>query len=233
MPESLRDILSNIDWNASSAAFNKQRRRPDQFEKGSILISAWNYELCFYDRRNEANSFLQEMKASLFSVPACTSLGLIKPAAASLRTAVESALYYSFFFNHPAELETLHRDSKFYLSKTQIIEYHNTHSKTFSKRQNVLDLLPDLNSWYSKISSIIHGQIPGVWTSHSLKETAYQPVETSAILQEYKMAVKIINSLFLSTIPREVWEGLSSHGRQLFLESLSDAKVRRLGLSVV
>lgn len=233
MAESLRDVLLSIDWNAISAAFNKQRRRPDQFERGSVLISAWNYELCFYDRRNEANSFLQEMKASLFSVPACTSLGLVKPAAASLRTAVESALYYSYFNNHVAELETLHRDTKFYLSKNQIIDYHNMHSRTFSKRQNVLDLLSDLNSWYSKISAIIHGQIPGVWTSHSLKDTSYQSAEVAAVLIEYKMAVKIINNLFLSTVTRDIWEGLSSHGRQLFLADLSDAKVRRLGLSII
>jgi hypothetical protein len=229
----LRTILSNIDWNSNAREFTRQRRRPEAFEKGSKLIAAWNYELSFYDRANRANSFLQEMKASLFCVPACTALGLIKPAAASLRAGIESALYYTFFRNHPAELETLHRSEKFYLSKNEIIEYHAVHSADFSFRQDALALLSDLNQWYSYLSAIIHGQIPGVWTSHSLPDISFEGEGSAAVLKQYKMGISIVNRLFLSTLERDVWEGLSSFGRQLFLGELDRAAIRKLQLSII
>jgi len=231
--QELRSILSSIDWNESARNFTRQRRRPEVFENSAKIISAWNYELSFFDCSNKANSFLQEMKASLFYVPACAALGFIKPAAASLRTAVESALYYTYFRNHPAELETLHRNEKFYLSKNEIIDYHSLHSQNFPSRQDALDLLGELNRWYSNISAIIHGQIPGVWTSHSLSDTAFKSEDSAAILKEFKTTVKIINKLFLATLERDAWEGLSSHGRQLFLGEISSDIIPRLGLSII
>lgn len=233
MAQDLRAILSGIDWNGSAREFTRQRRRPEAFEKGAKLISAWNYELSFFDRVNQANSFLQEMKASLFCVPACTALGLIKPAAASLRTGIESALYYTYFRNHPAELETLHRSDKFYLSKNEILEYHSIHSADFPYRQDALTLLSDLNQWYSYISAIIHGQIPGVWTSHSLPDIGFESDGSAAVLKQFKAAISIINRLFLSTLERDVWEGLSSYGRQLFLSELDQATIRKLKLSII
>lgn len=173
------------------------------------------------------------MKASFFSVPACAALGLIKPAAASLRTGVESALYYSFFYNHPAELDTLHRNEKFYLSKNEIVEYHNIHTQSFPSRQEALKFLGELNHWYSYISAIIHGQIPGVWTSHSLLDTGFENEASAAVSKEFKTAVRIVNKLFLSIAQRDMWEGLSSHGRQLFLSEIEGRTVRQLGLSVI
>lgn len=112
MATTLDKILQSIDWNTSVAAFSGEKKQIKTIEAGCRLVSIWTHELIFYDLTNPANPFLQEMKASLFTVPTCIALGLNKPAAASMRTAVESALYFSYFSTHHVELATLMRNKK-------------------------------------------------------------------------------------------------------------------------
>jgi hypothetical protein len=230
---SLSDILSSIDWADSAARFAGERALVDTIEKGCQLVAVWNQELSFYDRYNTANPFLQEMKASLFYVPACLALGLNKPAAASLRTAVESALYYTYFKDHEMELMTLRRNRKYYLTRSKIVDYHNTHTREFQKRQMAVGLVGELNQWYGRISAVVHGQIPGVWTSHSLSDTSFSKAGVKEFMKEFNVAVKIVNRLFLATISDSAWEGISSQARQLFLKELSVKAKGSLGLTVV
>lgn len=233
MPSSLAFILQSIDWVDSVNQFSGNAGHVASVEKGCRLVSVWNQELSFYDSLNPATPFLQEMKASLFYVPACLALGLNKPAAASLRTSVESALYYTYFRDHPKELETLRRNRKFYLTRSKIVDYHNMHTADFQKKQLALGLVGELNDWYGRVSAIIHGQIPGVWTSHSLEDTKYSSRACVSFIKEFDIAVKLINRLFIATLDQAAWEGLSSQARIIFLKGLNRTAKAELGLSVV
>jgi hypothetical protein len=99
--------------------------------------------------------------------------------------------------------------------------------------QETLGLLSSLNTWYGKISAIIHGQIPGIWTDHSIATTKYSADNAKFVIEEFSQAVKIINSWLLSTINIHTWEGISSPSRTMFLKGLSPSQKGRLGLSVV
>jgi hypothetical protein len=233
MATALKTTLQNIDWPANVSAFVAERSSLNTIERGCHLISVWNHEISFQDSSNPALPFLQEMKASLFYVPACFSLGLYKPAASSMRAALENALYYTYFHSHASELRTLVNDDKFYLSKSKVIEFHNAHTPEFKARQASIGFSSELESWYSEISAIIHGQIPGVWTTRSLSETSFSKALNKAALREFTRSVLLINYLFLLTMDEETWEGFSSPARQLFLKGMSGNKKRALGRAVV
>lgn len=229
----LGPLLQSVDWNKNMRDFAAQSEQMTILQNGCRLISTWTHELLFYDRSNPANPFLQEMKASLFTVPICIGLGLNKPAAASLRTAVESALYFSYFSTHPSELTTLTRNKKYYTDKSKIIDYHNSHTARFQPMQETLGLLSMLNEWYGQISAIIHGQIPGIWSEKSVASTKYDKKKAKHVVDEFNTAIKIINYWLIATVTLHTWEGLSSPARQQFLKGLKPSQKVKLGLTVV
>jgi hypothetical protein len=229
----LETILTTVDWNSSISQFVLDAATVQAFQRGCHLASVWNYELSFQNFDNPALPFLQEMKACLFYVPACFGLGLYKPAASSMRAAVENGLYFSYFIDHPSELNTLMADSAYYISKTKILEYHNIHTLDFKKKQKLLGFTSELEAWYSEISAIVHGQIPGIWSSSALANTSFNANLSKAALREFNMAVQLINYLFLLTTDKDNWEGFSSPARQLFLKGMSGVRKRALDRAVV
>jgi hypothetical protein len=121
-----------------------------------------------------------------------------------MRAAVENALYFSYFCDHEVELKTLVRDKGFYLSKKKIIDYHLLHTPDFKEKQESLGLSSELESWYSEISAIIHGQIPGVWSSKSLAGIHHDSGSLRLAVKEFTRAILIINYLFLITTADDV-----------------------------
>ena len=220
----LADALNDVQWLDSVTNFVADATSLQKIERGCRLVSIWNQELSFQYCHNPALSFLQEMKASLFFIPACFAVGLYKPAASSMRSAVENALYFSYFCDHAVELQTLVRDKSFYISKKKIVEYHLLHTPFFKDKQEAIGLSSELESWYSEISAIIHGQIPGVWSSQALKDTAHNAKALKVALREFSRAIQIINYTFLLTVPEEIWEGMSSSARQFLLSGMSSAR---------
>jgi hypothetical protein len=217
----LATILNGIAWEDSVGQFTANLSAMNSLERGCRLVSTWTQELAFQFNGNAALPFLQEMKASMFLVPACFAVGLYKPAASSMRAAVENALYFSYFCDHEVELRTLVRDKGFYLSKKKVIDYHLLHTPGFRAKQDAIGLASELESWYSEISAIIHGQIPGVWSSNALSEIFHAEKSLQAAVREFTRAVQIINYSFLITISEETWEGMSSIGRQSLLHGMS------------
>jgi hypothetical protein len=220
----LQAEIAKIRWAASATEFAKDKAAVESIERGCRLISVWNHELAFQFHGNCALPFLQELKSSIFLVPACFSVGLYKPAAASMRGAVENALYFSYFCDHEVELKTLLRDKGFYLSKKEIIDYHLRHTQDFRAKQDALGLSSELESWYSEISAIIHGQIPGVWSSRSLSKIHHDSQSLRLAVKEFTRAILIINYLFLITTADDVWNGISSQARQFLLKGMSSTR---------
>jgi hypothetical protein len=108
------------------------------------------------------------MQVSSQYVAVLVALSLYKPAASAMRIMVETALYYTYFRTHHAELATLARDPAFYVEKRDLVEYHKKHTPDFGSLQSRLGVLVRLERWYSTVSAIVHGQIPGAWVEHKI-----------------------------------------------------------------
>lgn len=221
MGSKLADVLRGVDWNANVAQFTLGTARLRKLTACCEQIGAFTHELSFQDYDNAALPFLQEMKASAFQVPACLALGLAKPAAGQMRAAVESALYFSYFRSHPSELRTLLTDDAYYLTKKTIVEYHKKHTPSFGCRADQLGLLNNLENWYGTISAIVHGQIPGVWTSKSLAATTSLGPQANKPIELFERAAKIIQIMLLLTVPSEDWESINPIGRKKLLGGLT------------
>lgn len=217
---SLKDTLQSIDWPGNVSAFAAKSDALKSLDKGCRLVALWTDALIFQDFDNPTLPFLQEMKASCFYVPACLSLGLYKPAATLMRSFVENALYFSYFKDHHSELATLARNSSFFLDRTAIMAYHEIHTLGFKEKQAALNLASLLKEWYGTISAVIHGRVPGLWSAPSLIETAFDDLKNDAALEAFDTAVRIVNYIFLSTTPHEIWEGIRPDTRARFLKGL-------------
>lgn len=233
MAGDLKKTLSMVDWNQNVVAFCNSDSRTSRLTNCCFRVSLFTHEISFHDYDNPALPFLQEMKASAFQVPACLALGLAKPAAGLMRASVESALYYSYFRHHPQELRTLLTKHDYYLTKKKIVDHHFLHVPNFGKLDRSLNFTSKIEKWYGEISALVHGQIPGVWTSKSLGRTAPLRDEAKAPIKLFERASEIIQLLFLMTISLEEWEGINPLSRAKLLSGLTTSQLIALGLPKV
>jgi hypothetical protein len=230
--EFLRTTLSAIDWNEHVRGFLTSAPAADRLANSNRRIALWVNSLLTLEPESPARSFLYGMQSEGHYVAALIPLALYKPAASSMRAAVEAALYYSYFRHHPMELGTLLRDSDFFIEKAEIIEFHKKHTPDFTTKQQALNFVGNLTTWYSRISGVIHGQIPGAWTEHtdlSKLKPAAKTQETA--ITEFETAVGIINALFLVSISQDEWNGIPKDARQELLKNLSGPTKKILGFS--
>ena len=174
------------------------------------------------------------MQSAGFLVPTLTALALYRPAAASLRTVFESALYYSYFRSHPKELESLAWNSEYYLTKQDVLDFHGKHSAGFNQMQASIGLVSKLNAWYSKTSAIVHGQIPGTWTTHeALEEISHSDPMPKLVADSFEECEEIVHLFLLITVAQELWVDFSSQAKKSLLKGMSGDIKSSIGLDTI
>ena len=227
----LAQALSAIDWNANVKQFLQDTPSADKIAVANLRIATWARQFEIIDKGNPALCFIRELQIAGHHVVASSALPLYKSAAGSMREMLESALYYSYFRTHPSELATLVRDSDFYISKAELLEYHKHHTPDFSDLQKQLGLVARLNTWYKLTSSIIHGQIPGAWVQHkSLAEIKYVKATLDLVVTTYCEGEELIHHLFLCTVGRLQWEFFTPSAKKLLAAGLHGELKAALGI---
>lgn len=227
----LKNELQSVDWQKNIVDFLASHSAIEDISNANLRIAIWAKQFENVDKGNPALCFVREMQVAGQHVAAASALSLYKCAAGSIRNIVETALYYTYFRNHPKELETLVRDPKYFLSKEDVLEYHKQHTADFQKTQGVLHLVGDLNSWYSSVSAIIHGQVPGAWIEHqSISEITHQKTTLDLVTKTFCEGEKIVHHLFLCTTGREQWDYLSTAAKQKLIHGLHGSTKTALGL---
>ena len=227
----LEEGLNAVDWQQNVADFLAAPNAKDEISKANLRIAIWAKQFEKIDRGNPALCFVREMQLAGHHVAAASAVSLYKCAASSIRNIVETALYYSYFRCHPKELETLVRDSKFYLSKEDILEYHKKHTANFSKFQEKLNFIGKLTPWYSNVSAIVHGQIPGTWIEHkSLSEISHKTTTLDLVVKTFCDGEEIVHLLFLCTKGHELWDYFSTSAKQKLMHGLPGDIKTTLGL---
>ncbi len=219
--DSLVAALGGIQWSGNVATFVQKPNETERLAERNMRLAIWSRQIEQAEKGNPALGFVREMQVSGQLVTALTALALYKPAAAAIRTTIETALYYSYFRRHPVELQTLIRTSSFYISKSEVIEYHKTHTASFKSLQAHLGLLQRLEESYSSLSAIVHGQVPGTWSHHSLKATAPSLSLEAEVIQAFEGAEDVVHRLFLCTLAQECWSDFSAAAKASLLKGLS------------
>jgi hypothetical protein len=234
MPDKkLAAALKSVDWNANVAAFVADNKSAKLLAEGSLRLAIWAKQLETHDQNNPALCFIREMQVAGHQVAALTSLALYKSAAGAMRSMLETALYYSYFRTHPAELTTLARSVSFYLEKQDILDYHKQHSPDFVALQGALGVVSRLQKWYRLVSSIIHGQIPGKWVSHkSISEIKPIKPTQDIVIGTFVEGVDIVHRFFLCTVGRELWDGFSTPAKKQLLSGLHGDEKKALQLDI-
>lgn len=217
----LKTALASVDWNANVKVFLENEETTEKVEKANLRIAVWAKQLESADEGNPALSFVREMQTAGHLVAACLSLALYKAAAGSIRSLLENALYYTFFRSHKNELITLARNPKYFVDKNDILEFHKVHTIDFAATQQSLSLVQDLEVWYSHISSIVHGQLPGKWNSQiNLADIAHDTKIMAAAVQLFSEGETLVHRLFLCTVSRELWDFFSQTGKAKLIAGL-------------
>lgn len=228
----LISALESVDWKNNVTAFCGDALTVEKFEAAGTRLAIWSKQFENTEgSENPAICFVREMQSAGHFAVTASAIACYKLAASGMRTVVETALYYSYFRSHRAELATLLRDDKWYIKKAEILEYHATHTANFSELQKKLPLAGVLNPWYSKISAIVHGQIPGVWHSQNgIGDIKPNPALLSAVVHEFEECVKIVDRIFFLTAGRELWPSFSPSAKKALLHGMHGDVKAALGL---
>ncbi|MGJ8617357.1 MAG: hypothetical protein ACSHWS_10980 [Sulfitobacter sp.] len=228
---SLKSQIDAVDWNTNVSKSFKSTDMEQALTSTLQSMAIWAMQFEKHDAGNPALTFIREMQVALQQVSALLPLCLYKSAAATIRSAFECGLYYTYFRNHPVELATLLRDEKFYASKSEIIDYHKLHTPNFNSAQTTLGLVTAINQWYANISAITHGQLPGKWTTHSsINAIDFDNAVASDAINKVS-ELRVINSnLFLCTIGKEFWNKFDPDAVSELLKGRSKSEIAGIGL---
>ena len=230
-PKHLMDALTAVDWAGNVRSFCKDSTAVQQVANLNLKLAIWSKQFEAIESTNPAICFVREMQVSGHLVASSTALASYKLAAAAMRTTLETALYYSYFRTHERELATLVRSDKWYMSKAEIIEYHVTHTIGFNDVQKCYPCVALLNPWYSKISAIVHGQLPGKWLSQQSISDMKPNLDLQALVVEtFSECIEIVHRLFLVTVGRELWQTFSPAAKKALIHGLSGDVKSALGL---
>jgi len=218
----LGEELNSINWNDTVKEFLEEPSYVIQVEDCNRIFAIWSRQFEILDKDNPALAFIREMQVAGFYTAILLSLSLYKPAAAAMRTILETALFYTYFRLHPAELATLVNNDNFYIQKAEILEYHKIHTRNFKSYEALFGLVGSLNKWYANISAIIHGQIPGTWGNITkLQDVKHSKEIIPKVIENFVECKKIVHNLFLCTVGQELWHGFSPTAKKQLLHGMS------------
>jgi len=224
--------LGAVDWNLNVKNLCSSVSIANRIEDCNFRLAVWARQLELIEAANPAVAFVREMQHGGHNVACTLALALYKPAAASMRAIVECALYYSFFRSHLEELGTLVRDPKFYVAKKEILAFFSKHVQGFSERQAVLGYLQRLDGWYSKTSSIVHGQIPGTWSNGTdVSGIAHDNQILAMAVGHFEAAVGLVQDTFICVMPW-TWGVMESQAKAVFTKGMSGRVKAALGLDM-
>lgn len=230
--EGLISAVSAVRWQTNISSFSKQHDLKETVAKVNHRLAVWAKQFETADSGNPALAFVREMQIQGHYTSTLIALALYKPAASAMRAMFESALYYTYFRTHPIELNTLVRDLDYFLDKTTILEFHKKHSVEFLSKQKHFGLLSCIGSWYGTQSAIIHGQLPGKWTTHRrLQDISFQEVVCEEAVAAFEEGARITHWLFLCTIDVIIWNKIGKTAKEYLLKGLSADSKRSLKLA--
>lgn len=230
----LRKYLTSVDWNDTVKVILKDSDFVDSFSRCNYRLALWAKQFEIADIGNPALPFIRAMQASGHNVAVLTSLALYQPAASSMRTVLESALYYTYFRTHPSELNTLVRDNDYFVMKKELLDYHKQHTPGFKDFNKKFSFISKMDQWYGKASGIIHGQIPGVWINPGFAKTLKHNTKIlKEAVQFFKEGEDIVHLLFLATIEKELWNNFSKEAKNELIRNVSSEIIEFLQITVV
>lgn len=229
----LQTVLTGIDWATNITTSLGAGTALADIDSAARRVAIWSRQLEEVDEDNPALCFVREMQQSIQYGGALIGLCLFKPSAAASRTLVESCMYYTYFRTHPDELATLVSNNKYFVSKSEIMDFHKQHTIDFKAREQTLGLIGRLDTWYSRVSAVVHGQIPGAWNTHSeLVKTSFAPNVHGLALKTLLEGVSLVNDLLMCTVARVFWKGFAPDAKTYLLSGMPAAKREALGLDL-
>lgn len=231
MSDGLAKALKSVDWNSNLDEFLKQADVLAKIDLALARLAVWSRQLENIDSSNPAITFVRAMQSSAHHAVSTTSVGLYRASAASIRSIVENALYYSYFRVHPVELASLVNTSTYFISKSEIIEFHKSHTPEFKEFQSKFGLLSRTESWYSEISAIVHGQVPGVWSKEKgISDTKFRLETLRDVVSKFVAAEMIVHDFLLIVMAQKFWDDFSPAAKKFLLKGMDGAKKEALKL---
>jgi hypothetical protein len=138
-----------------------------------------------------------------------------------MRSVLETALYYTYFRTHPAELETLARRVGYYLGKREVLEFHKVHTWRFSDVHQKLGVIARMEQWYGQVSSLVHGHLPGAWIDHkSVADIRPTKATQDLAIGAFVEGVDIVHRVLLCTVGQQLWDSFPSDAKKQLLSGL-------------
>lgn len=231
MTSKLKGVLQSVDWGKNIESSLAKPEISSALEAAAMRLAVWSKQFEVIDTKNPALCFTREMQILVQQSSALIGLCIYKASAATTRAFVETALYYTFFRTHHDELATLVRKKDYYISKSFVIKFHHEHTPDFAKFEQVTGLVGRLDNWYSIVSAVVHGQMPGAWNNHAtLSDIAFHSDTQELAVKAFLDAEAIVNDLFFCTVGQKFWSSFAPDAKAYLIKGMPGSVREQLGL---
>lgn len=218
----MSDVICSVNWNENCNLSKNENALFSKAEVSLIKLANWCKQIENIYSGNIALPFIREAQLSAQDFCCLVSLGLYKTSASSLRTILESFLYFSYFKDHLVELQSLSEVDSYYISKQDVLDYHCQHTREYKEKARISGLSSRLAAIYGKISAIVHGQMPGVWHSSScLSDKKFDAKLAEEAIFDFNDLIEIINLFMLIIISDEDWLNIDQKIKAVLLRGLT------------
>ena len=228
---SLKSALNSLDGGSRISEFIANEKAVTSVADSCAQIALWANTIRDAEPSNPALAFLYEMQRSSHDVAALLANAFYVPCAAAMRSCCETALYYTYFRTHQVELVTLASNPNYYISKQEILDFHKLHSPKYAKFSRGLGFPTVINEWYSRVSAVVHGQLPGAWgTRLALSDTKHEQKVLNIALKTFAEGTQTIHLLLLLTVGGELWGSFHHEAKRILLKGIPAATRTQLEL---
>jgi hypothetical protein len=119
----------------------------------------------------------------------------------------------------------------YYLEKKEVLDFHKEHTLEFAELQQKLGVIARMEKWYGRVSSLVHGHVPGAWIEHtSVAEIKPIKATQDLAIETFVEGVDIIHRFFLCTAGRQLWDSFSTDAKKKLLSGLHGDEKKALKL---
>lgn len=149
--KTLSENIGDLERFASSS-------RGKELEVAFLKTICWCQGLSQVYKSNPAKIHLAGAWSEIVNILALVPLCFYRPSIISLRVVLDEILAWSFYESHPVEFRTSLKDTSYFVRKSEVHDFHKTHSWQEDIALEKLGIWSNMNGLYSELSRYIHAQ---------------------------------------------------------------------------
>lgn len=194
-----------------------QVRHAKKIHSMTYVLILWKFRLDL--SRPHRSVFIEEIASDALQILPQVMMGYSKTVKLLIRGIAENALRHLYFCDHPVEFIRMNRESKWYVTVEQLLDYARNHHD-FQNNEAKFNAIAQISSIYNDLSAGVHGRtVRDLEMRTALRSISYERSLAQIEVDLLRRCVQAVNFI-ISIYHKEQLANFSVEERRLILQSM-------------